>query len=197
MTSRLFLSALALLPLAACASLPDLPELPDLRGGARDGTAPAVEPLTAAVLAGDGTTLGAARLEEGPGGVLLRLELRAGALSPGWHGLHLHAVGDCSDAAFKAAGDHVGHGEAAAHGLLNPKGPEAGDLPNVFAPATGPFGAEFFTNFVTLDTERPGRRMSLLDADGSALVIHAEPDDHRSQPIGGAGARVACAVLKR
>jgi Cu-Zn family superoxide dismutase len=78
------------------------------------------------------------------------------------------------------------------HGLLNPAANETGDLPNLFAGADGAATAEVFSPLVSLTA---AGRQALLDADGSALVIHAAPDDHLSQPIGGAGARVACAVI--
>ncbi len=85
------------------------------------------------------------------------------------------------------------HDMPVAHGLLNPAANETGDLPNLYAAADGTAMAEIFTPSVSLSV---ADRAPLLDADGSALVIHAAPDDHTSQPIGGAGARVACAVIK-
>lgn len=121
---------------------------------------------------------------------IVRLVLEPGSLQPGWHGIHFHAVGDCSDTEkFLASKAHVNHG-GKAHGLLNPKGPDDGDLPNVFASADGSVSAE-----VTSPVGLVGPN-GLLDADGFALVIHAQPDDHTTQPIGGAGARVACGVFK-
>ncbi|HRO04186.1 MAG TPA: superoxide dismutase family protein [Terricaulis sp.] len=140
-----------------------------------------------------GRAVGQAQITEAPGGVLIRLEFSQGASHPGWRGLHLHARGDCSDfaAGFQAAGPHLGAG---AHGWRNPAGPEAGDLPNIYAGASA-FGAEFFSPFVTLHSAAIGARAPLLDADGTALIIHAGPDDHESQPIGGAGERVACAAF--
>lgn len=180
--------------LSACAS----------SGGSRDYT-PASAPRTVWIVGGSGQAIGQATFTDGPHGVLIRLEFSAGALAPGWHGLHLHQRGDCSDfaAGFQASGSHAQmehHGE---HGLLDPNGPEAGDLPNIFASPAGPFAAEVFTPYVTLGGERiPGNanrqaREALLDGDGSALLIHAAPDDHTSQPIGGAGARIGCAALTR
>ena len=74
------------------------------------------------------------------------------------------------------------------HGLLNPDGVHDGDLPNIYAAADGTAKAEIFTTLVELET--------LLDDDGSAVVIHAQPDDHLTQPIGGAGDRVACGVIE-
>ena len=134
-----------------------------------------------------GATAGSALFRPGPKGLVLRIQ--ASGLEPGWHGVHLHGTGSCDAAdGFKSAGDHAGHAEGTAHGLLNPGGPEAGDLPNIFAAADGTAKAEFYLSGATLD--------SLLDADGTALIIHAGEDDHTSQPIGGAGIRVSCGVVK-
>lgn len=174
----------ALVALAACASAPEVPDFTPQ------------PPKTAwIVAAGDGRPIGQVQFLEAPRGVMIRLEFQPGALPPGWHGLHLHQSGNCSDfaQAFQASGAHLGHGEGVQHGLLNPAGAESGDLPNVFVTPAGPFAAEFYSSALTL-TGAEGRA-NLLDGDGSALVIHAAPDDQSSQPIGGAGARIACAAL--
>ncbi|MDP1632092.1 MAG: superoxide dismutase family protein [Caulobacter sp.] len=148
-------------------------------------------PLTVALKGSGGEDRGSATLTEAPGGVLMRVEVSG--LTPGWHGLHFHEKGDCSSADFKSSGGHV-HGPApAVHGLLNPAASEAGDLPNLYVGADGVGRAEMFTTQVSLTA---AGRLALLDADGSALVVHASPDDHMSQPIGGAGSRVACGVIK-
>ena len=125
-----------------------------------------------------------------PHGVLVRIEAKG--LPPGWHGLHFHEKGDCSKADFTSAGGHVHDKPAVVHGLLNPDGNESGDLPNLYVAADGSAQAELFSTFVSLSS---AGRSKLVDADGSALVIHAAPDDHRSQPIGGAGARIACGAI--
>ena len=160
-------------------------------------------PKTAWIVGADGRQIGQATFRDGPNGVLIQLEFSQGALPAGWHGLHLHQRGDCSDFAqgFQASGSHVGMDRRVQHGLMNPSGPEAGDLPNIFAPPTGVFAAEVFAPRVTLGPRIPGNasraeRLSLLDEDGSALLIHAGPDDQTSQPIGGAGPRIACAALR-
>lgn len=173
----------ALLCLTACA------------GGPEQVAFTPAPPRTAWIVAADGRPIGQASFTEAPRGVLIRLEFSEHALPPGWHGLHLHGVGDCSDfaAGFLASGAHEGHGESVAHGLLNPAGPEAGDLPNLFAAPAGRFAAEFFTSAVTLAASEG--RAPLLDTDGAALIIHAGPDDQTSQPIGAAGPRLACAAL--
>jgi Cu-Zn family superoxide dismutase len=149
------------------------------------------------IVRADGRAAGQAMFTEGPKGVLIRLEFSAGSLPPGWHGLHLHGRGDCSDfaAGFQAAGGHLGMSRRVQHGLMNPSGPEPGDLPNLFVSPTGPFGAEVFAPNVTLGPMPVQGREPLLDGDGAALVIHAAPDDQVSQPIGNAGARIACAAL--
>lgn len=160
---------------------------------ADDGRAePAPMTKTFDIIGVEGSSIGNVKLTQGPTGVVMRVELSAGSLSPGWHGLHFHSVGDCSDiGAFKKSGGHVGL-IPGGHGLLNPDGPERGDLTNIWAHTDGSAGYEIFTEAVTLSQGEH----ALLDADGSAVVIHANPDDHISQPIGGAGPRVACAVLK-
>ena len=141
---------------------------------------------TAELKGADGQAIGTATLTEAPHGVLLRLQAKG--LTPGWHGLHFHEKGDCSKSDFTSAGAHVHGAGTAVHGLLNPSGNETGDLPNIHAGTDGEASAEVFTNLTTL--------AALRDADGSAVVIHANPDDHMAQPIGGAGPRVACAEIK-
>jgi Cu-Zn family superoxide dismutase len=133
-----------------------------------------------------GQTVGAVILTEAPKGVLLRVEAKG--LSPGWHGLHFHEKGDCSKSDFTSAGPHVHGAGTVTHGLLNPAGNDLGDLPNIHAGSDGAASAEVFSTLVTFK--------ALRDADGSAVVIHANPDDYAAQPIGGAGPRVACAAIK-
>lgn len=177
MSLRLLLTACALASLAAC-------------NGADTGPSFSAEtaPLTAEIIGVTGDTIGSVTLREGPHGVLGEVMLETGAVAPGWHGLHVHQVGDCSDiGTFTNSGGHLGM-IAGGHGLMNPVGPEAGDLPNLHAGQDGAAGMEFFTELFALS--------DLRDADGAALIIHENRDDHISQPIGGAGPRVGCAVLE-
>jgi Cu-Zn family superoxide dismutase len=203
------LSPLALfagLAVAACASVPAPPEAPPAIEAAAPETvaAPFESPKLgrtheAAIISVSGARIGQARFTQGMTGVLIVIELSPRALPPGWHGLHIHERGDCSDpaAGFKLSGAHVGHGGSALHGLLAPMGPETGDLPNLFVPdADGPTGAEFFLTTVALAPEARGGLAPLLGPNGAALVIHANRDDHASQPIGGSGPRIACAALR-
>ena len=110
--------------------------------------------------------------------------------------MHLHSVATCADQGFKASGGHL-HAAGLAtsvHGLLNTNETDLGDLPNIYAEADGKVVAEVFAPDLSLGVA--AGRLDLLDADGSALIIHASPDDHFTQPIGGAGARIACAPIK-
>ena len=142
----------------------------------------------------DGATVGTASFYQGPTGVLVALSVEG--LTPGAHGIHLHAVGACSPD-FTAAGGHLTATDNAVHGLKNLErtvdNHDNGDLPNLYAAADGIAQAEYFTSLVTIFG---GSMPSLLDADGATLVIHENPDDHVTQPIGGAGGRVACGIIR-
>lgn len=139
---------------------------------------------------GKGEPIGKIVIRDGASSLVMRVTIQPGGLPPGWHGIHFHAVGDCSDTEkFERSKAHVNHDQSK-HGLLNAEGPDEGDLPNVFANADGSVNAE-----VSSETPLTGEG-ALKDGDGSALIIHANEDDHTSQPIGGAGARIACAVIK-
>ena len=138
-----------------------------------------------------GRDVGTVQLVEQPAGrVALTGTLHD--LPPGSHGIHLHAVGLCDGAAaFASAGGHFNPGTRK-HGLDSPEGPHAGDLPMVVVAADGRATLNATTDRVTLG-EGPA---SLLDADGSALVLHAAADDQRTDPSGNSGARIACGVVK-
>ena len=148
---------------------------------------PAGVSAESAIVGRDGGVIGRAMMTDGPNGMLLRVDIEG--LSEGFHGLHLHQIGDCSDnaAGFKASGGHI-NPEGKAHGLLNPDGPDMADLPNIYAGPSGHARAEFFS---------PGLTAAMaLDGDGFAVVVHQNQDDHQTQPIGGAGPRVACAPFR-
>lgn len=147
--------------------------------------------LEAPLMGAKGDRIGTIAVRSGDNATVVRLTVNAGGLTPGWHGVHFHQVGDCSDPGrYELSKGHVNH-ENAKHGLLNPDGPDEGDLPNVFANADGSVNAEISSEAIILTGPQ-----GLRDQDGSALIIHAAEDDHTSQPIGNAGARVACAVIK-
>lgn len=148
---------------------------------------PSMMRATGDLLGGDGNTIGSVNMIEGPNGILMEVSIDAGGLTPGWHAIHMHQTGDCSDTgSYTASGGHVGKVDGG-HGLLNPAGPEPGDLPNLYAFEDGSVHFETFTDLVALS--------DVMDEDGGAIIIHEGRDDHLSQPIGGAGGRVACAVV--
>lgn len=151
-------------------------------------TASAATSANAELISASGASVGKATLQQGPGGVLIRIEVWN--LPPGAHGIHLHSVGKCSPD-FKAAGGHI-NPHKRSHGLLNPDGPDRGDLPNLYVSAGATGKAEFFTTRVSLMMGTA----PLLDEDGSAFIIHENADDHMTQPIGGAAGRIACGVIK-
>lgn len=150
----------------------------------------ALEPATPAIanvtLTGNsGKSAGTATVREIPGGIFVQASVEG--LAPGWHAFHIHAVGDCSDAAeFKKAGGHLKH-DGQMHGVLGEKGPHAGDLPNIWVGADGTGKAEYFSSHAAYK--------DLFGADGSAFIVHAGPDDYKTDPSGSAGARVACGVI--
>jgi Cu-Zn family superoxide dismutase len=145
-----------------------------------------------------GREIGRTLARQADGGVFIRI--RATDLTPGWHGVHIHMTADCSDRedGFKKSGAHFDP-DNHEHGLAHADGGERGDLPNIFANRDGDAQVEFFQPNVTLEPSEAGAAANgpfpLLDDDGFAIIIHANPDDHITQPIGGAGDRVACAAV--
>lgn len=123
---------------------------------------------------------GAVTLRAIAGGV--HLDAKIGGLTPGVHGFHVHEVGDCSAADASSAKGHF-------NPTGKPHGAHAGDLPDLSANAAG---------VADLSVDIAG--LSLDDGAGGilnrAFVIHADPDDHTSQPAGNSGKRVACGVIK-
>jgi len=153
---------------------------------------PASDTLTGKLAGPDGADMGSVTIKPAPNGVILRVEAKG--LTPGWHAMHFHEKGSCSDEKFASAGGHVHNMTPVTHGLLNDNANDAGDLPNIFANTDGAATAEVYSTFVAARTG--GKLPALMDGDGSSIVIHAMPDDYTSQPIGGAGVRVACAALQ-
>ena len=121
-----------------------------------------------------------------------RLEVSVSQLPPGMHGFHIHAVGVCTPPDFKSAGGHLNPTDKH-HGRLNPEGPHLGDLPNLTIGANGSADTSFAVPKALLGSGEG----SLFQAEGTALVIHADPDDYRTDPSGNSGDRIACAVVER
>lgn len=111
-------------------------------------------------------------------------------LPPGEHGFHIHETGSCELPIFESAGSHVADGSA--HGFDVADGPHPGDLRNLVVGADSTATVDQTNDLVTLR----GGSVELLDGDGSALVIHAGPDDYTTQPSGGSGEPIACGVIE-
>jgi Cu-Zn family superoxide dismutase len=143
-------------------------------------------PATADIKDAKGQTVASAELTGGAKGIVVRLRFKAAPV--GERAFHIHAVGQCEPPTFQSAGSHLNPGNMA-HGLLSDKGAHEGDLPNVHIPSGGTTDVELFVE---------GLQMSgVLDADGAALVLHAKPDDYRTDPSGNAGDRIACGVITK
>jgi superoxide dismutase, Cu-Zn family len=157
------------------------------------GIAHADEQAAAEFIDREKKPVGSALLTESPHGVLIYLDLKG--LPPGPKAIHLHSVGTCEDPeeGFVASKGHL-NPDGKEHGLMNPEGPDAGDLPNLHVREDGTVQTEIFTSLASLGGA--DGRAKILDGDGGALVIHINRDDHITQPIGGAGARIACGVIK-
>jgi superoxide dismutase, Cu-Zn family len=133
----------------------------------------------------EGQSVGQVQLRESPHGLILTAELAG--LPEGPHAFHIHAVGAC-EPPFQSAGGHFNPDDRQ-HGMENPQGKHAGDLPNIHVPASGELTVEYFVVGLTLD--------DLFGEDGTSMVIHAGADDYATDPAGDAGARIACGVVSR
>ncbi len=148
--------------------------------GARHASATLLDPA--------GNVVGEAKFTEDAAGKL-HVNVKVEGISPGLHGIHLHAVGSCSPT-FAAAGGH--HNPLARqHGLDNPSGAHSGDLPNLTVNGAGRGHLDAVSDRATLS---PGP-VTLFDADGSSVIIHAAEDDQVTDPTGNSGARIACGVI--
>ncbi len=137
-----------------------------------------------------GQVVGEATLTAASDGAGVQITLRVHDLLPGTHGVHIHDVGKCDPPEFTSSGGHF-NPHRKQHGLANPDGPHAGDLPNLIV---GSDGAGTLSTVNTLLQNLPGGK-NMFDGDGVALVIHAGPDDQTSNPSGNSGARIACGLI--
>ena len=140
----------------------------------------------AEMMSPEGSAMGTVVMEQGPNGVLVSADITG--LEPGPHGFHIHETGDCTPD-FAAAGDHFAP-EGREHGYMNALGDHAGDMPNIHAAADGTARADFFNDAITLPA---GPDNSVMDADGSAIIIHEKGDTYGEDA--GAGGRAACGVI--
>ena len=147
------------------------------------------EEMSFPILNAQGIEIGKLEIEALAGGGV-EVEVDVTGLTPGTHAMHFHEVGRCDAPDYKSAGGHY-NPAGVAHGQVE-DGPHAGDMMNVEVDADGSGAFEVTNMKVSL---RAGSLPALMDADGTALIIHGGADDYKSQPSGAAGPRVACAVI--
>jgi Cu-Zn family superoxide dismutase len=143
---------------------------------------------TAVLRTADGRNVGSVSMREENGAAILTIG--AQGMPQGEYGMHVHAVGRCEGPKFGSAGAHWNPDEKK-HGKNNPQGPHVGDLDNLSIGQAGSGGATITLAGVALNSGLA----PVMDADGATLMIHAKPDDYRTDPSGNSGDRIACAVL--
>jgi len=172
---------------------PGAAKIPATQGGTQKGTAgeagQAKEAAHAQLVDAQGKVVGWVRIRETPHGVILHTRLSG--LPAGEHAFHVHEVGKC-EPPFDSAGAHF-NPDKDEHGFAVEKGYHAGDLPNVTIPREGAVEVDILATELSVDQDDE----KMLDADGSALIVHEGIDDYASQPSGNAGKRIACGVVKQ
>ncbi|HEY7221615.1 MAG TPA: superoxide dismutase family protein [Candidatus Binatia bacterium] len=153
-------------------------------------TANAQERARADLKNASGKTVGTAMLRQMKEGVSISIQITD--LAPGLHAVHIHSVGKCEGPAFASAGGHFNPLNMK-HGLKSPDGPHAGDLPDLYVNKDGVGRYQVLVQSVTLD---PGK-LSIVDAGGKSIVIHATADDNVTDPAGNSGDRIACGVIAK
>jgi superoxide dismutase, Cu-Zn family len=150
----------------------------------------AAQSTTVTLKNAQGESVGTATLSPADKGVKIDLDLHG--LSAGEHAIHVHSVAKCDGPAFTSAGPHF-NPDKKHHGLQNPEGPHAGDMENFTVGSDGTAKTAVTALNVTLGDDSH----SVFSNGGTALVIHAGPDDMKSDPAGKAGDRIACGVIAK
>ncbi|WP_432361904.1 superoxide dismutase family protein [Sporosarcina sp. UB5] len=149
-----------------------------------------MEAIVSPLLNTEGKKIGEVTMVQELEGVLINVQ--AENLPPGSLGIHIHEKGVCKPPEFTSAGAHF-NPTGKEHGFDNPKGFHLGDLPNIEVDKDGKVSMRLTTSEISL---KKGVENSILDKDGSAIVIHERADDYKTDPAGDSGARIACAVIK-
>ncbi len=150
----------------------------------------APKPKVVNVQDGQGKSLGTATLSAAANGVKIALNLHD--LPAGEHGIHVHQTAKCEGPDFKSAGGHF-NPDTKHHGLQNPEGPHAGDIPNFTADVKGKAKTTVVAAGVTLGDDAH----SVFTGGGTALVVHAKADDGKTDPSGNSGDRIACGLITK
>jgi len=124
-------------------------------------------------------------------GDTVKVQVKVTGLPPGKHGIHIHAAARCESPDFRTAGKHF-NPFGRKHGLQSAEGAHAGDMPNLAVGRDGAGRATFTARGASLGDGKG----SLFGPDGTALVVHADPDDGRTDPAGNSGARIACGIVE-
>ncbi|MCM3358603.1 MULTISPECIES: superoxide dismutase family protein [unclassified Psychrobacillus] len=149
------------------------------------------EMVDVSLMNSEGKQVGTATLSETSKGT--HILLKAEGLAPGIKAIHFHEKASCEKPTFESAGGHF-NPTGKEHGFQNHKGYHAGDLPNIEIDKDGTVELETISPAVVLTQ---GKSNSLLDADGSAIVIHESADDYKTDPAGNSGKRIVCGEIKK
>lgn len=175
---------------AACGGGPESGKSSSTQDPSSFLAAPSNQKAMAGLLDKDGKAVGSASLSEDRVGV--RVELRVINLPEGDHGVHIHAFARCEPPDFASAGGHF-NPLGKVHGKLSTTGPHAGDLGNISVKKDGTGLLAFTTPLLSL---APGAPTNPAAAGGLSIVVHAAPDDEKTDPSGNSGARIACGLIK-